>query len=350
MRETHELRRSLRLSLQEIIDYAGLFPPAALAPGPAIAEFLVQSKDPALNWMFRRFVLPFVPAPRCQEIIAGFAQVAKQAVAQDGLTGLPSSWHGCIPISALLPALEAAAVTDFAVLSDALAHARSSFENGWHLLDIPAVAEQSLFRLETVEWALPLDHGSWDDRRQAAVRTAFRAMRDLEPELKIYIEVNWQGWSPAVVDLLKDLARDRSDIFCKIRTGGLTAATVPPPAVLARILCDLVAAGIGFKCTAGLHAALYETSPRFGFEMHGFVNLLCATAAVAARTNLKEQDILPLLTMRQADHVFGLLEEKLGQDACAAIARSRHYMHSFGSCSVTEPCDSLNSLLKGMGL
>jgi hypothetical protein len=138
---------------------------------------------------------------------------------------------------------------------------------------------------------------------------------------------------------MKDLVCDDGLTFCKIRTGGLTAASIPPPHLLARVLSDLVAADIGFKCTAGLHSALFETSPRFGFDMHGFVNLICATAGLSA--GLKEQDIVPLLALRQADQLMDGLEEKLGSATAGALSRARHFMHSFGSCSVSEPRDSL---------
>jgi hypothetical protein len=328
----------LSKSMVEIIDYAGLFPPAALASGDAINEFFAQSKDAELNWLFRRFVLPFAPVPRCQEIIAGLRQAAGEA----GKNTLPDSWGGGVPVSVLLPSLEASKLDNFAdlgALGAALASAASSFQNGLQLMREAAKSEEMIFAVEAVEWALPLDDERWNQQHTVEAQGALRAMRDLVPNLKIYIEASWQNWSPGLLSRMKDLVCEDALTFCKIRTGGLAAASIPPSPALARVLSDLVAADIGFKCTAGLHSALFETSPRFGFDMHGFVNLICATAGLSA--GLKERDIVPLLALRRADQLMDRLEEKLGSATGAALARARHFMHSFGSCSVSEPRDSL---------
>jgi hypothetical protein len=331
----------LSKSMLEIIDYAGLFPPAALASGDAISEFFAQSKDAELNWLFRRFVLPFAPVPRCEEIIAGLGQAA----AQVGQNSLPASWGGRVPVSVLLPSIEPSKLDSLGGLGAfdaALAAATSGFHHGLQLMMGAAKSEEMIFAVEAVEWALPLDDERWNQQHTVEARGTLRAMRDLVPNLKIYIEASWQNWSPALLGRIKDLVCDDALTFCKIRTGGLAAASIPPPQVLARVLSDLVAADIGFKCTAGLHSALYETSPRFGFDMHGFVNLICATAGLSA--GLKEQDIVSLFVMRRADQLIAALEEKLGNATSGALSRARHTMHSFGSCSVSEPRDSLKMI------
>jgi len=322
----------------EIIDYAGLFPPAALTSGDAVREFFAQSQDAELNWLFRRFVLPFAPVPRCQEIIAGLGQATVEA----GQSSLPASWGGRVPVSVLLASLDASKLDGSEAFSAALQVATSSFQLGLQLMVKASGSAQMIFAVESVEWALPLDDERWNHKLAAAARGALSAIRNAVPNLKIYIEAAWQNWNPAVLSRMKDLVCDDALTFCKIRTGGLAPASIPPPQVLARVLSDLVTADIGFKCTAGLHSALYETSSRFGFDMHGFVNLICATAGLSA--GLKEQEIVPLLAMRQADQLIAGLEEKLGNASGGALSRARHFMHSFGSCSVSEPRDSLKRI------
>src|SRR5688572_8745697 len=54
---------SLRILLQEIVDYAGLFPPAALDMPAAVAEYAAHRAG-AHRWMLGRFV---VPAARLEE-------------------------------------------------------------------------------------------------------------------------------------------------------------------------------------------------------------------------------------------------------------------------------------------
>jgi len=114
----------------------------------------------------------------------------------------------------------------------------------------------------------------------------------------------------------------------KLRTGGTRAEAYPDEAELAAAVVDLVAAGVPFKATAGLHHALRNTDPVTGFEQHGFLNLLAATAAARAGADVDE--VAAVLAERDPARVPAPEDEML--------------LGSVGTCSIDEPVAELTEL------
>lgn len=120
----------------------------------------------------------------------------------------------------------------------------------------------------------------------------------------------------------------------KYRTGGIEAHLFPTPAELGDVLTRAVTAGVPFKLTAGLHEAVRYTDRTTGFDHHGFLNIALATQAARAG--------------EPAEQVAAWLAET-DPSALAAVAASsdgrwRVSFRSFGTCSVSEPADSLRRL------
>lgn len=147
-----------------------------------------------------------------------------------------------------------------------------------------------------------------------------------------YVEISREGRAPAD---LAELAE--TDYHAKFRTGGVLARAHPGEAELAANLHATVGAGLAFKCTAGLHYAVRHSTPE-GFEQHGFLNVLLATAA--------------LLEGATAADAEAVLAERDGPSLAAAVSRMdpvqaervRATFHSFGTCSITEPLENLAAL------
>ncbi len=138
------------------------------------------------------------------------------------------------------------------------------------------------------------------------------------------------GWKQAL-DVLGEDGAERA----KLRTGGATASAHPSDAELAEFVVAAVHRGVAFKLTAGLHHALRRTADGTGFEEHGFVNVLAATAAA--------------LDGREVPHVTAVLAERDAAPLLAILADAdpravRRRFTSFGSCSVTDPVDDLRTL------
>jgi len=138
--------------------------------------------------------------------------------------------------------------------------------------------------------------------------------------------------------------------FAKVRTGGTTPELFPAAADVASFLAAAVAEGVPFKATAGLHHPFRGPFPityEAGAErqvMHGFVNVLVATAALLrgepvalAEAILAEGDRsafrVTLAAIAWRDETFSAAE--------LASAHQRFFL-GFGSCSFREPHDELD--------
>ena len=159
--------------------------------------------------------------------------------------------------------------------------------------------------------------------------------------MTIYIEQDWKECHQETIDHFQAAVKRFPGLALKIRTGGLNADQVPPSRVLAHLIHMMAEAQISFKFTAGLHAALFETSKRFGFEMHGFANILCAV--MLAQAGLETSALEHALTIRSSDALMEYVSDALAMAEKPNQQRvtPRALMHSFGSCSVVEPYDSL---------
>jgi hypothetical protein len=122
----------------------------------------------------------------------------------------------------------------------------------------------------------------------------------------------------------------------KLRSGGTTAAAFPAAAELAAAIEAAVAAGVRFKCTAGLHNAVAHDDPQTGWAYHGFLNVLLAVhSAQAGGTPPAE-----LL----ADRDGAALAEQARALSPTEVAAVRDRFVSIGSCSIEEPLTDLIEL------
>lgn len=148
-------------------------------------------------------------------------------------------------------------------------------------------------------------------------------------EVQVYVEVPRDERRDEVVSALVG-TRFRA----KLRTGGVVADLHPGADELAAAVAALVAAGIPFKATAGLHHAVRNTDPATGFEQHGFLNLMLATDA--ARRGDSVHAVAALLEERDASRIAARVRT-LGRDVRSSFL-------SFGTCSVREPVEDLLDL------
>ncbi|MFG2730374.1 hypothetical protein [Streptomyces canus] len=157
--------------------------------------------------------------------------------------------------------------------------------------------------------------------------------RRLPPETKAYVEIPADGRAAAAVDFLIGSRHQ-----AKLRTGGTVADAFPTEDDLAVAIMACAARGVPFKCTAGLHHAIPHTDRQTGFEHHGFLNVLLATAA--ALDGASHTAVTGLLAERNAETVAAKARA-LTDHGLTAV---RHMFTSIGSCSIHDPLDDLISL------
>jgi hypothetical protein len=288
------MKASLRVLMEGLIDYAGLFPPASLGMEEAVRNFAEYRKSPQADWL-GRFV---VPAARLDE----FAQV-RQAVSGD-----EAAW----PVSALMG-------PDFAADAEII----RSLHQG------PA---GRLAQVDTVEF------------KAETAEALSSALAQVPAGILSYAEI------PLAEDptpLLKAIAA--AGARAKIRTGGVAGNLIPPSMQVARFLKACARAGVPFKATAGLHHPIrslrqltYAKDSPYAV-MHGFINVFLA-AAFAAK-GMEESDLAALLNEEEGSAFrFGDGEiEWRGSrlPASTLMAVRRDFAVSFGSCSFEEPREDL---------
>lgn len=197
-----------------------------------------------------------------------------------------------------------------------------------------AVAADPRLRLRAVE--VPLAKGA--DPAPAATETAAALDAALLAGAAGYIEIPLRALAePGGGSELIAITGDRG-YRPKLRTGGLTADAFPDPATLAACLVAVATVRIPFKCTAGLHHAVRNTTADTGFEQHGFLNVLLAVAAAAAGADPDE--IVAVLAQRDPASVT---EQVRALDR-GTVAEIRSLFTSFGTCSTDEPVADLVSL------
>ena len=288
---------SLREFFSDIIDYAGLFPPARLDMRAAVHAY-AKYRDSEDSDLLGRFVLPV-------KRLSEFAAESEALLATHG-----EPWR----LSA--------------IASESIAETRTLIEhfNNAH-------AHRAL--VDTVELAV----SSHDDIRSAA--------GEFSDEISLFLEV------PVISDpgyLISEIANTSAS--AKIRTGGITESAIPSPDQVLRFLSTCVDQGVPFKATAGLHHAIrgvypltYDPDAPTG-TMFGYLNIFFASAICAAGGS--EGAVLGALEETDAsafkvddtgvwwkDHVIVHEQLTVVRQAVAT---------SFGSCSFVEPVAEARNL------
>lgn len=286
---------AVRTLLKSLIDYAGLFPPAALDMETSVRNYAGHWKGED-RWALGKFI---VPASR----LAEFERTASAHV--DPADPWPLSVLGGSDLN-----------HDLAMI----------LEHRYHPTRGLAIESLETKAASPVE----IDH-------------ATRIPRDLATYIEIPIAAPPDNLLAAI-----RLVGGRA----KIRTGGVKADLFPPSADVARFLVACAASRVPFKATAGLHHPVRCVRP-FTYEkdsargtMHGFLNLFLAAAFVQG--GMTAGDAAQVLD-EDAPKAFGFDAQgaawrgrRVTVDAIAA-ARSTFAL-SFGSCSFEEPMAELREL------
>ena len=291
------MNAAIRALLGEVIDYAGMFPPAALALEPAIRNYAryVTSED---RWMLGRFICPANKlselSPFVDELFSSGEPLRISALGRGGKT-------------------------------------REEFDAG--------------MRLDA------------DSVRQFSARHPDRAMIDVfetrsPPNPKIpletstFVEANITGsnWRNAISDMI-DAAELRQFGF-KLRTGGVEASAFPPAEQIAFAITACRDARVPIKFTAGLHHPIRHMNATINGKMHGFINVFVA-GVLAHVHRLNEAKLIPILNDEKSEN-FRFDKDGLRYNDLRVsvdhIESARRQLISFGSCSFDEPREDLRRL------
>ncbi len=296
---------AIAVLLRDLIDYAGLFPPAVLDMATAVANYDTYLHS-EWNWTVGRFI---VPSARLREFESAFAGLPNPA------SGAGSTiWR----LSVLLgsdPAADVARICEFnARVSGSHSGRRPVVES----VEVKVAGEEEIARLSGM----------------------------ISAELAVHFEIPLSSCAECVAAVAGCGRR------AKIRTGGETADKFPTAEGVVEFIRLCAASSVPFKATAGLHHPLrsvhrltYEADSPSGM-MHGFLNLFLVASFLRAGM---DAELAVRLLEEQSPDAFKFDGDQLGwrghwlSHSEVADAR-RSFAVSFGSCSFTEPIEDLRSL------
>jgi len=283
--------------MRRLVDYAGLFPPAALPMEQAVRCYAthLSSRD---AWMLGRFVIPV-------DRLGEFAEAAVPLTGDGG-----DAWR----LSALVGA------------DAALAGPKIRAFNAVH---------RGRFVIDVVEC------------RAVAPGSVSASIGALPGELRIFVEL------PLLDDPRGMLSEIRTaGAWAKMRTGGTTADAFPSAREVGRFIARASELFVPFKATAGLHHPVCgdyplnydDGAPRA--RMFGFLNVF--VAAVFAQSRAHERVLIEILDEGEIES-FRFGEDELAWRGKTVTARQIASARSslglaFGSCSFQEPVDELRAL------
>ena len=296
--------------LDELIDYAGLFPPARLDMTPAVDAF-AGHRSGSLAAALGRFV---VPVSRLEEFEAAATPHLPTVPDLEDEEQAPELWG----VSALVSSAE-----DL----DAVGKDLEAIErfNDRHTAQGAGAAI-----VDTIE----LRAGSGD---------AIDGVLDLlDDEVYPYFELDHRGDVRGALAAIAGL-----DAGAKIRTGGLQADDHPTIDQLGDFIEACRMAEVPFKATAGLHHPVRGHQASVDGKQFGFLNVFVGASLLHA--GVIDGGGLRKVLGEEDPEAFGFREGHIDwRDRAISIdalaeARSR-FAHSFGSCSFNEPTDELRAM------
>ena len=295
---SENITESIRILLAEIVDYAGLFPPSRLPMAEAVINYAAY-KNSSYNWMLGRFV---VAVARLGE----FTENARDFVTRD-----EDVWK-----------LSVLAGEDIDETVRRIENFNREFE-GKAIADTLEIKVTNSLEIENLAPHIP---------------------ENLDAYFELPLDENLAD-SVVMLAIIKGRA--------KIRTGGIAPEAFPPIKQIIRFMRTCLAAGVPFKCTAGLHHPLRCIKP-LTYEknapkatMNGFLNVFLAAAFL--REGYKSDLINELFEDEWA--------ESFAFDAGGVTWRQEYFISlaqlkalrmrgaiSFGSCSFDEPIADLQQI------
>lgn len=297
---------SLRALLNQAIDYAGMFPPCALALEPALRNQASYVRSPEA-WMLNGFVLPVGQFDSAKRFLSEFDCNSPLRVAALG----PKTTS----VDAFLDALANAAAAIRSVLGN----------------------DNDLVSIGHLEMSLPNDIDS----------SSLEKAHAIIGELPVFWEAPPERAEQTIVLIAQHNSSDAPSKFgYKLRTGGVAADAFPVSPQIASALVTAATHQLPIKFTAGLHHPLRQFRDEVKTKMHGFLNVLGA-AVLAAEHHWDRNQAVKMLENEDPhsfffnDDFFAWGDWKIDTKA---LQNRRKLVKSFGSCSFDEPRDDLRAL------
>jgi hypothetical protein len=307
----------LRALLAEVIDYAGLFPPANLPLEQAFANYVRYRQGPE-GWMLGRFVCPASRLAELRPLVMAL---------EPGTQPIPLTVLG--------------QHKNFWGVSGDLQQLKAFRQDCGERAAIEVLELRLANEYVDTEWRRDFA-SNWPRPRTVSQTSGLRLSAT-------FFEIDsGPYWRVRLEPLLRTLNEVNDHLGFKLRCGGQTAAAFPSAEDVALVITACRSWQVPLKFTAGLHHPVRHFDAGVQATMHGFFNVFGAAVLAHAR-GLDERQLLPILLDEDAGS-FRVSEEgfrwRTQHATIAEIEAVRREVVSFGSCSFDEPREDL----RGLGL
>ncbi|WP_216829738.1 hypothetical protein [Alkalihalobacterium elongatum] len=310
------LYSSARSYFSNLIDYAGLFPPAQLPLEQAIQNYAVYQtcKD---AWMLGHFVIPVSRLAELDPYVSLFTKKRPLCISAIGQRSVDSK--NCLELLA----------SDLELIR--------SFCN----------RHGEAVNVNVFELPLPPIHLT---RQLLEGISKATTKNSLQVFCEVTVPFN-ETWKQQMLLTLNEIAihnhKSAAQLGLKLRTGGLTANAFPIPHQVATVHQACTERAIPQKFTAGLHHPIRMYREEVKTKMHGFLNVF--TAGMLARTKkIDFETIIEILSDEAAEHFIFTDEGICWKNHLVTIKEIEQLretaLYSFGSCSFDEPREELRAL------
>jgi hypothetical protein len=296
---------SIAALMRDLIDYAGLFPPASLNMASAVAKYDEYLRS-EWEWILGRFIVPVARLDEFKEALAGLQTVKPR----NGFR----NWR----LSGLLGPEVVDDMARVRAFNARKADSRSARRSIIESLEMKVSTPEEIKQVSGI----------------------------VPAGVKVYFELPLSARAECIA-MIANCGR-----LAKIRTGGETIDKFPASENVVEFIRLCAAAKVPFKATAGLHHPVrsvhrltYQPDSPSGI-MHGFINVFLAACFV--RSGMDARLAVELLG-DQSSKAFVFDEDHVDwrghQLSLREISAARKsFAVSFGACSFTEPIDDLRSL------
>ncbi|MEL7833008.1 hypothetical protein [Fodinibius sp. Rm-B-1B1-1] len=323
------MKASFKAFMREIIDYAGLFPPADLSLDTSLQKYSKYRKD-SDAWMLSRYI---IPASRLEEL----------KPYHDNL------FAGGEPYKFSVLGKRAETISGFYEDLQNIARSieRAHDEHG------------KAITTDVLELKLPREAVFAND--EALLADIYAKTADLIGGREIFpTEVFFEGifdknWEKEIGLILEAMDRynagtkDESNMRAgfKLRCGGVEASMFPAVEQVAFTLNKVREQNIALKCTAGLHHPIRHYNYTVKTKMYGFFNIF-GGAMLGYAHDFSDEQMQQVIKEEDAEH-FSFTESgfrwKDYEISTQEITELRNVaVTSFGSCSFDEPREDLQKL------
>jgi len=315
--------KSIYYFCNEIIDYAGLFPPAKLDLKTSLENY-IKFKNSEHSFLLSKFICPV-------NLLGELIQLISKSHKDEKLN-----------LSLLIQSSDKE--TDFkTIVKENLEKIKDEILNCGKGISIDAIElklpSELLNSYKEDEIISLLDYIS------SEIRNSF------DKELFFFIEGQFSEDSKKETKKLIDSIYHHNikfnDAGYKLRTGGITPEMFPSTELVAYSLKECIDRSVKIKFTAGLHHPFRHYDYELRTFMHGFINIFSA-GLIAHRHNLSLGGMNEIISDENGNNFvytvdcFSWKDWELCRDEIA-LAR-KELMLSFGSCSFDEPVEDLKKL------